>query len=431
LGIVGNKKVIRAWTMYDWANSVYNLVIGSTIFPIYYNQVTRSNGSDVVSFFGIELINTSLFSFALAFAFLIVAITSPLLSGIADYSGKKKSFMAFFVLLGSIACITMFWFDGRNIYLGIFSLIFATIGYSGSLVFYNAYLPEIAEPKEHDHISARGFAMGYVGSVILLIICLLFIEKPEWFGILTDMFPARLSFLLTGIWWFGFSLIPLYYLPNKDYHKKDKGQYLVKGYLELIKVWAELKQQWNLKTFLKAFFFYIMATQTVMFMAASFAEKEIRISDSGLIMTVLIIQIVGIAGAFLFAKLSKRYGNFKALIIAVIIWMIICFFCLFVYSPGEFYVIAFCVGMVMGGIQSLSRSTYSKMLPITEDHASYFSFYDVSEKIAIVGGLFLFGFLGQITGSMRNSIFSLIVAFAIGLVFLIRLSKRDKNIVKT
>ena len=426
MSVIGDKKIIRAWTMYDWANSVYNLVITSAIFPIYYNQVTRTNGSDIVSFFGFELINTSLFSFALAFSFLVVAFTSPLLSGIADYSGKKKSFMTFFVLLGSIACISMFWFDGSNIYLGIFSLILATIGYSGSLVFYNSYLPEIAHPADHDKISAKGFAMGYVGSVILLVISLLLIEKPNWFGIPKDTFPARLSFLLTGIWWFGFSLIPLVALPNNLYNRNVTGGYLTKGYEELRQVWKELKGQWNLKTFLRAFFFYIMATQTVMFMAASFAEKEMNISNSGLIITILIIQLVAIGGAFLFARLSKKYGNTKALMIAVTFWIFICACCYFIQTNLQFYAIAFCVGMVMGGIQALSRSTYSKLLPKTEDNTSYFSFYDVSEKLAMVGGLFLFGFLGQITGSMRNSIFSLIVAFAIGLVILYSLLKYER-----
>ena len=417
--------------MYDWANSVYNLVITSAIFPIYYNQVTRTNGSDIVSFFGFELLNTTLFSYALACAFLMVAITAPLLSGIADYTGKKKSFMAVFVLIGSVACMSMFWFDGPNIYLGIFSLIFATYGYAGSIVFYNAFLPEIAEPKDHDKISARGFSMGYIGSVILLVISLLLIEKPEWFGLPDDSFPARLSFLLTGIWWLGFALIPLSVLPNGTNGGRIGKQILAKGYLELQKVWIELKAQWNLKTFLTGFFFYIMATQTVMFMAASFAEKEIMISTSGLILTILIIQIVGIIGAYAFASLSKRFGNIRALMIAVSMWIVICFFCLFTYSATEFYIIAFFVGLVMGGIQALSRSTYSKMLPETKDHASYFSFYDVSEKLAIVGGLILFGSLGEITGSMRNSIFSLILAFVIGLVFLILLNKKSSSTSKS
>ena len=423
MSVIGNKKVIRAWTMYDWANSVYNLVITSAIFPIYYNQVTRVNGNDVVTFFGFELLNTTLFSYALACAFLMVAATAPLLSGIADYTGKKKSFMGAFVIIGSFSCISMFWFEGHNIYLGVFSLIFATYGYAGSLVFYNAFLPEIAPPEDHDKISARGFSMGYIGSVILLVISLIIIEKPEWFGLKNDTFPARLSFLLTGIWWFGFALIPLIILPNGEFIGGDRKHVLVKGYNELRKVWRELKKQWNLKTFLTAFFFYIMATQTVMFMAASFAEKEIKISTSGLIMTILIIQIVGIIGAHTFAYLSKRFGNIRALMIAVTMWIIICFFCFYIYTAIEFYIVAFFVGLVMGGIQALSRSTYSKMLPETQDHASYFSFYDVSEKLAIVGGLFLFGSLGELTGSMRNSIFSLIVAFVIGLVFLVLLNK--------
>ncbi|WP_339869042.1 MFS transporter [uncultured Algoriphagus sp.] len=415
------KKVQNAWAMYDWANSVYSLVITSTIFPVYFNSVTKGlNPDDTVDFFGFEIVNTVLYSYSISFSFLIIALISPILSGIADASGNKLQFMKFFAYLGSISCIALFFFDGGNLEWGICFSVLASVGYAGSIVFYNAYLPEITTPDKYDLLSAKGFALGYIGSVILLVVNLLMIQFPSWFMLSDDGMAARFSFLITGLWWAGFSQIPFRVLPKNPFGKDIKREYLLKGYQEIRKVWNEVKQIKVMNRFLASFFFYSMGVQTVMYLAATFGDKELGLPGDQLIMTILIIQIVAIAGSYFFAFISKNYGNKKSLVIMVLIWVGICAGAYYVYTVYEFFALAFVVGLVMGGIQSLSRSTFSKLIPRkSTDHASYFSFYDVTEKMAIVLGTFSYGFIEQITGSMRNSALSLGIFFLVGLGFLL------------
>ena len=415
-----NKKVISAWTMYDWANSVYPLVITSAIFPIFYEKSTN----EIISFFGIDFVNTELYSYIISLSYLIVAFLSPLLSGIADYSGNKKSYMRFFCYMGAIACISFFLFDTDHIELSMLSVLIGSIGFSGSLVFYNAYLPEIATPDLHDKVSAKGFSRGYIGASLLLIICLILITG--------QLIPnaARWSFVLTGAWWIGFSQITFKGLPSNIFNHKPKGNRLSKGFNELKKVWKELKTQLPLKRYLAAFFTYSMGVQTVMLMAVFFGTKEIAWTspeekDSGLIISILVIQFIAVIGAYLMAYLSKKVGNIKTLAIVVFVWALICVVAYaFVYTPLHFYIIAAVIGFVMGGVQSLSRSTYSKLLPETEDHASYFSFYDVLEKMGIVIGTFFFGFIEGMF-SIRESVLMLIVFFIIGFFLLLRVPKTE------
>ncbi|MCS5491735.1 MFS transporter [Algoriphagus limi] len=429
------KKVQNAWAMYDWANSVYSLVITSTIFPVYYNSVTKGiDGSEIVSFFGFEIINTVLYSYSISFSFLVIALLSPLLSGIADSSGKKLEFMKFFAYLGSIACIGLFFFEGENLEWGILCSVTASVGYAGSIVFYNAFLPEISKEEEYDLLSAKGFALGYVGSVILLVLNLAMIQMPGVFGIPEGGIAARLSFLITGIWWAGFSQIPFRVLPKNPYNKKLNRELLFHGYQEIRKVFGQLRTMPVMNKFLASFFFYSMGVQTVMYLAATFGDKELGLPGAQLIMTILIIQFVAIIGSYLFAFISKRYGNKTSLVIMVLIWTLICGAAYYVYNVYEFFALAFVVGLVMGGIQSLSRSTFSKLIPeTTTDHASYFSFYDVTEKIAIVLGTFSYGIIEQLTGSMRNSALSLGIFFLVGLGFLLLVSipKKDLSIKAT
>jgi UMF1 family MFS transporter len=416
-----NRKTIHGWAMYDWANSVYSLVISSAIFPAYYNQVTRQGGSGRVNFLGFDVENTAIYSICLGLSFGIVAFISPLLSSISDYSGSQRSFMRFFCYIGAAACAMLFFFVGSNLLFGLAGLMAATVGYAGSIVFYNAYLPAIATEDRRDHVSARGYAYGYVGSVLLLVVCLAAIINQEALGIRDDTFLPRLSFLLVGCWWFLFAQITFRRLPKGIYRKRPEGHYLLNGYRELGKVWRRLRHELRLKTFLLAFFFYIMGVQTVMFMAASFGEKEVHLGFEQLIITVLTLEVIAIAGAYLFAWLSGRYGNIHALIIAVLVWVGICIGAYFIKTAYHFYAAGFFIGMVMGGIQSLSRSTYSKLIPLTDNNAGYFSFFDVCEKVAMMLGLVSFGYLDNLTGSMRNSIIALGMWFVLGLVFLVRL----------
>lgn len=416
---LNNKKIINAWTFYDWANSVYPLVITTAIFPIFYEAVVPQT----VDFFNFKFINTELYSYIISLSFIIVAVLSPILSGIADYTGNKEKFMKFFCYLGSLSCISLFFFSAQHIELSLVSVLLASIGFWGSLVFYNAYLPEIATPDLHDKISAQGFSKGYIGSSLLLIICLVLIQV---FGV-----DARYSFILTGLWWMGFSQLTYVRLPNNVYNKKPTGNVLFKGFRELNNVWIELKKIKQLKRYLAAFFVYSMGVQTVMIMAIFFGTKEISWADeasktTGLIVSVLIIQFIAIPGAYLMAYLSSKVGNIKALGANIFIWIGICIAAYSVVkTPLHFYAIAGVVGFVMGGIQSLSRSTYSKLLPNTQDHASYFSFYDVTEKIGIVIGTFMFGFIEGFTGDIRESILGLILFFVIGFLLLLTVPKKE------
>lgn len=420
----GDKKVIRGWVMYDWANSVYQLTIASTIFPIYYNQVTRSGPGDyMVSFFGLKVINTVLYSWSIAAAYLIVAFFSPMLSSLADYTGRRKSFMQFFTWLGAASCGALFFFNSSNVEFGIIAFALGTVGYGGSIVFYNSFLPVICDVEDQDRVSAQGYSLGYLGGVVLLLFNLLMILKPELFGISDPLLPARISFLTVFLWWIGFSQITFRRLPRYTYRKRRKDQetnIFLEGYQELDKIFRKVRTSKKLSYYLIGFFFVMMGLLTVMFMAATYGEKEIGLSEEILIPTILIIQFVGMGGSWLFSRLSGRYGNLQALLISVIIWIFICIGAFFIMNSVQFMIAAFFIGIVMGGSQSLARSTYSKMLPEdTTDHTSYFSFYDVMEKLATVAGTFSFGIIEAITGSMRYSVLSIATFFVIGTVFLL------------
>ena len=428
----GDKKLINAWAFYDWANSVYSLVIATAVFPIYYDAVTSDN-KGIVHFLGADFNNSTLLSYSLSFSFLVVAFLSPILSGIADYTGNKKRFLQFFCYLGSLSVMALFFFKGQDtLWIGILGTILASIGFWGSIVFYNSYLPEIAYPEQHDRVSAKGFMFGYFGSLILLVFSLIMVLKPEWFGITDSSLPARISFLAVGIWWMGFAQVTFYYLPNNVFHKKPEKDYIFKGFKELGVVLKSLKALKSLKQFLTAFFLYSIGVQTVILLAGLYGKKELGIDTSKLIIIILLINLVAIFGAFLFSRLSEKIGNIATLKITVVIWGGICVAAYLLDAKNEFidiqfYALGGSIGMVLGAIQSLSRSTYSKLLPETEDHATYFSFFDVTEKVAIVLGTFIFGFVGAITDSMRNSFFILAIFFLLGYIVLSFMKKTGED----
>ena len=435
----GSKKLLNAWVIYDWANSVYPLVISTAIFPIFYGMVTE----DYITFLGYSFKNTALISYITAFAFVILVFLSPLLSGIADYTGGKKFFMKFFCYSGSFACILLYWFDIDNLNSSLVYYFIALIGFWASLVFYNSYLPEIAYPEQQDKVSARGYAMGYIGSVILLLVNLIMINYPEHFGIIdsngvvAEIKAMKISFIMVGVWWFLFSQYTFYNLPGRKYYKQlrlnnnpsiENKNLIFSGFHELKVVWDELKNNQTLKVFLTAFFIYSIALQTVILVATYFGEAEINWNEGektfGLILSILLIQLIAVVGAILSAKISERIGNLRTLISLNIIWALICVFGYYIETPTEFYIAAGLVGLVMGGIQALSRSTFSKFIPPTTNNTSYFSFYDVSQKLSIVIGMTLFATIDQITGSMRNSILVFFVFFVVGAIILVKLNKK-------
>ncbi|MEG1228397.1 MAG: MFS transporter [Flavobacterium sp.] len=430
----GDKKLLNAWAFYDWANSVYTLTIASAVFPIFY-EALFSKRDHYIDVFGLHLKNSALISFITAAAFLVVSFISPLLSGIADYVGNKKSFMKFFCYLGALSCMGLYWFELTDIYIGLAFYFFGLLGYWGSLVFYNSYLPDIAFEEQQDRISAKGYSLGYIGSVILLIINLAMIMKPEWFNISGPepaMKAMRYSFIMVGVWWILFSQYTYYYLPKG---RKEKGEKLTKsvifnGFKELKKVWGLLNENVPLRRYLGGFFVSSMAVQTVMLVATYFGAQEIQWSSKeestiGLIICILIIQLVAVVGAVLTSRASEKFGNIPTLIFINAIWAAFCALAYFIILPMHFYVMATVAGFVMGGIQALSRSTYSKLLPETEDTASFFSFYDVAEKIGIVIGMCVYGIIDQITGSPRAAIVILAVFFVTSIFLLRRVHKKD------
>ncbi len=442
-----DRSIQKAWTFYDWANSVYSLVISTAIFPIYYNAVTSTrqgeNIIDEVSFFGYTLVNTEVYSYVIGASLLVVMILSPILSGIADFSGRKKFFLQFFCYLGSAACVGLFFFTPEHLEISMLAVLFASIGSWSSLVFYNAYLPEIAPPEEQDALSAKGYVRGYVGSVLLLVVLLVMIQVVD------DGLTAW-SFILVAVWWAGFAQITFRKLPKTSKSKQRVGNIWSKGFHELRGVWRQMSGLTRLKRYLLAFFIFSMAVQTIMLMAQFFGMKEVHtyndptgvgyglypqlilretgLSTTQLIVAIVLVQLIAVPGAWLFSRGSRVLGNVRMLIIALISWIFVCLFAFFIVdTPNEFYIAAGWIGFMMGGTQSLSRSTYSKMLPETSDHTSFFSFYDVLEKLGIVIGMFAFGYIEGLTGSMRNSVLSLVVFFVLGLIALFFIPAEPKQ----
>lgn len=420
-----NPKVIRGWVMYDWANSVYSLTIATAVFPIFFVEVLP----DDISLFGLTFTDSGLYSYCVALAFLLVALISPLLSGIADYKDNKKAFMKFFVYLGSLSCIALAGFEGEGtLFFGTVPFILATLGFAGSLVFYNAYLHEIVTPDRMDKVSARGFSMGYIGSVLLLIVNLAMILKPEMFGIVKDNgMQYKIAFISVGVWWAGFSQISFKLLPKGGNAHPGAERVLLKGYRELAQVWKQLTHLGSLKKFLFSFFVYSMALQTVMYVASVYGEKDIKLDTASLITAILIIQLVAVGGAVLFSRLSAHFGNVMSVSTALVIWVGICIGAYYLPEGDAtgFYVLGGLVGLVMGGSQAISRSTYSKLLPTeTSDHASFFSFFDVTEKLSIVVGMFVWGLMDNLV-DRRTGILALVVFFVLGLLLLQRV-KDDK-----
>jgi MFS transporter, UMF1 family len=412
---LNDKKTINAWALFDWANSAYALVISTAIFPGYFEEYSP----DIIQLGGLTFSNTALYSFAVSFSFLLIACVSPLLSGIADFSGRRMTFLKIFTLIGSISCCLLYYFvDESKLWLGTSAFVLATIGFSGSIVFYDSYLPLIVSEDNYNRVSAKGYTYGYIGSVILLIFILIMVLKPDWFGLSGGQMGSRIGFVLVGLWWVGFSQYTFRYLP-REVKKKFNPSMIKEGYREVGKAFTKIKSMANVKSFLLSFWFVSAGVQTVIYLATLFAKQELHFATSELIIVVLIIQLVAIGGAYLFSYLGLRSGNKYSIQLMTIIWIIICIAAAFTYDKVPFYILAIAVGLVMGGIQSLSRASYSMILPEGErKNASYFSFYDVVYKTAVVGGTFIFGLVDNLTNDMRYSVISLAVLFVVGFFFM-------------
>lgn len=441
LALKGSKKLLNAWAFYDWANSVYSLVISSAIFPLFYGLLFRTAGIEQVTIFGGEIARAPLISYVTSLAFVFIAIITPLVSGVADYLGNKKVFLKFFCYLGAASSIGLYWFSLEHIYFGLACYFFGLVGFWVSFAINNSYLPDIAYPEQQDGISAKGFSLGYVGSVILLSLNLgMIMFLSPWIkslgieeinGLPLEIMMMKYSFIMVGIWWALFSQYTFKHLPKGFKKEGERHHIILNGFKELKLVWHQLGENRTLKRYLGAFFTYSMAVQTIMLIATFFGEEEIdwgtpEFRQFGLIASILIIQLIAIGGAYLTAYLSKKLGNIRTLIWVNVIWAILCVYAYFLETPTDFFIAAGLVGIVMGGIQALSRSTYSKFLPETTDTTSFFSFYDVAEKIGIVIGTFMYGIISQLTGSMRNSTIFLGLFFLVGIILLLRVGKKTQ-----
>lgn len=416
-----NKKAELGWVLFDWANSSYSLVISTAIFPIFFLNNTDAS----IPIAGMHVSNASIYAYSVSLAYLFIGIISPVLSGIADYGGYRKTFMRLFTTTGSLGCMSLFFFNGtESLWIGIFAFLVATASHAGSLVFYDSYLSQLVPPSRSDKLSARGYAFGYIGSVILLCFNIWMIQNPDVFGLPDAKAAAQWSFVSVGIWWLGFSQFSFAWLP-KDKKAEGRKLDLWHGIGELKKAWNYVRKELNCQRYLTAFFFYSAGVQTVIYLASAFATKELNFKSSELILVILILQIVAIGGAYLFAMLSKKTNNLLIIQLMILIWVLICFLAYFVMNQFQFYFLAALVGMVLGGIQALSRSTYSKIIP--KDHPDvtcFYSFYDVLYYASIVFGTFIFGFINQYTGNMRSSVLALMVFFIVGWYF-VRMVKKE------
>ena len=439
LAMKGSKRLLNAWAFYDWATSVYNLTISSAVFPIYYGALFRMANVETVEVFGREIERAPLIGYVSSLSFICIALITPLISGVADYLGNKRVFLKFFTYLGAFGCIGLYWFSLEHIYWSLLCYMFGLIGSWVSFAIYNSYLPDVAYPEQQDRLSAKGFSFGYVGSVLLLCLNLWMVMVPETFGFSdSEGLPAavkamKVSFVTVGIWWMAFSQITFLNLP-KGYKKEGERSHIIfNGFQELKKVWGQLGRETRLKRYLGAFFVYSMAVQTIMLIAAYFGEQEIAWGSDekrqiGLIASILLIQLLAIIGAYVIAWCATVYGNIRTLVVVNILWMFLCVYAYFMVTPMDFYIGASLVGLVMGGIQALSRSTYSKYLPETTDTTSFFSFYDVAEKIGIIIGTFLFGYIVEVTGDMRFSALFFGVFFVVGAFLLTKVEKQEKTV---
>jgi|TARA_B110000003_G_scaffold180998_1_gene180182 UMF1 family MFS transporter len=426
----GSKKLIGAWTLYDWANSVYSLVISSAVFPIYYSQYVFSQTNSII-LFNAEINKDTLISLVSAFSFLLIAFLSPLLSGVADYIGNKKIFMKFFVYLGSLSCIGLYWFELETIEISLIFYTLTLIGFWGSLVYYNSYLRDITYPNQTNIVSAKGYTMGYIGSVILLLINLIMINFYESFGFESEIIAMKSSFAIVGLWWLGFSQYSFYHLPKGNRGVKIPKNIIWNGFKELKNVYKIIRSSKRFTRFLIAFFVFSFSLQTVLYIASYFGVNEIDWTGSdqtsGLIISILLIQIVAIAGAFIFSRLAQKFGNVIVLTFAIFLWGAVCLYAYYINTPNEFYMIAGLVGLLMGGTQPVARATFSLFIPDTNDTTSFFSFYDVTEKIGIVFGMLFYAIAAQVTGSVRFSVIIFMFFFFLGAILLTRVPRIDKN----
>jgi MFS transporter, UMF1 family len=402
------RRDLRAWAMYDWANSAFQTTIIATVFPIYYQKVAAA-GQD-------EATAMSRFAWATTLAILIVAVVAPVLGAIADYTAIKKRLLAGCVAIGATATAAMFWIGRGDWQFALLLFVIGNIGVAGSIVFYESLLPHLVEEHELDRVSSAGYAVGYMGGGALLAINLLMIQRPALFGIPDAGTATRLALASVAVWWVVFS-IPLFLrVPEPAVRVEPDehagGNALLAGARRLRETFGELRRYRDAFVFLLAFLLYNDGIQTMIRMATMYGTT-IGLPESAMITALLLTQFIGIPCAFLFGMLAARIGAKVAVFIGLSVYLLITVLGYFMTTPVHFFALAILVGIVQGGTQALSRSLFASMIPRYKS-SEFFAFFSVFERYAGVLGPAIFAFVVDHSGSGRAAILAVAVFFIAG-----------------
>lgn len=410
--------------MYDWANSAFATVVLSAVLPVYFVSLVPPDGAEI-TFFGLSRTfrATSLWGYAVSCSMLIVAVTSPYLGNLADRWRTHRKFLAVYCLIGSLCtCLLFFATPGRYLLAAILFII-ANIGFAGGNVFYNAFLPKLAKSDELDRLSSLGFAYGYIGGGIALLLVFGLIQGFSFFGFIDKGSASRVGFLFTGLWWIFFAIPAYRYvrIPAESI-MVDRFHHGIRGYF---RIFAEIKKHPTLLLFLIAFLFYNDGIQTIIVVAAIFAREELALSQGTILSCFLMIQFVAMPGTLLFGRLAESYGAKRSLYLALILFIMVTVYAYFMSAAWEFWLLGFIIAIILGGSQAVSRSFFSGLMPEGK-HAEFFGFYAISAKFASVFGPMLFALIIDMTGSARLAILALTFFFVTGILLLTRV-KTDTN----
>jgi UMF1 family MFS transporter len=403
--------------MYDWANSAFATTILAAVLPIYFVSIVPKGGVNITVFgLSFHTFATPLWSYGITIAMVIVAISAPILGAIADSSRSKRQFLIWFTYLGAFFTALLVTIGYGDYLRALLFFIIANIGFAAGNVFYDAFLPEIAPEGERDYVSGKGFAYGYLGGGLLLVINLLMIQHPGWFGIPDAAWGARLSFLTVGIWWGVFAIPTFLYVRDQGQGRKHP-HYIRRGFNTIATTMQKMRRFKDLLKFLVSFLIYNDGIQTVIVMAAIFGKEELGFSVFTLIGCLLMVQVIGFPSSLFMGRLAQRIGEKQTIYICLAVYCGIVIYGYFITTPMEFWVLGALVGLVQGGSQAISRSLYSSLLPLGHE-AEFFGFFAIANRFASIFGPLVFGVVANVTGSVRNSILALITFFIVGFIIL-------------
>ncbi|MGB1204865.1 MAG: MFS transporter [Chitinophagales bacterium] len=410
-----DRKTILAWSLYDWANSAFATTVMAGFFPIFFKMYWNTGVDPVTS--------TARLGIANSVASVFIVLLAPFLGSIADQGSAKKKFLFFFAFMGIVMTCGLFFVTQGNWLLAMLLYMAATIGFSGSNIFYDALLPSIASEKKLDFVSALGFSLGYLGGGVLFAVNVAMVLSPETFGFADKASATQFSFLTVGLWWAMFSIpIFLWVEEPKNQNEKPKGNLIVAGFRQLTETFREIKQLKTIFLFLLAYWLYIDGVDTIVRMSVDYG-MSIGFEDTDLITALLLVQFVGFPAAIAFGFLGQKIGAKAGIYIAIFVYLGISVGGAFIDEKHEFYIMAAVIGLVQGGIQALSRSYYARMIPKGKT-AEFFGFYNMLGKFAAVIGPALMGFVGLFIRNMgytsdfasRASITSIAILFILGAI---------------